>query len=43
MRRRLEQALPGETLELPYVASRDFGDAEIAQLAEQITVTLERA
>lgn len=43
MRGRLEEALPGDTLELPYVASRDFGDAEIAALAEEITVTLERA
>jgi anion-transporting ArsA/GET3 family ATPase len=43
MRERLEASLRLPTLELPYVASRDFGDAEIAELTEEIIVTLENA
>ena len=41
MRERLTAALDLPTLELPYVSSRDFGDAEISELAETITTTLE--
>lgn len=43
MRDRLESGLPVPTFELPYVAARDFGDAEIAQLAEDITTSLEQS
>ena len=43
MRERLVAALPQPTFELPYVASRDFSDAEIAELAERVTVALEDA
>jgi anion-transporting ArsA/GET3 family ATPase len=41
MRARLEEALDLPTFELPYVSSRAFGDAEISELAETITSTLE--
>lgn len=51
MRDRLENSLTsnrsaaghGAMVELPYVSSRDFGDAEIAELAEVIRTALERA
>ena len=43
MRERLGASCHLPTLELPYVASRDFGDAEIAELAEAVTVALENA
>ena len=43
MRERLEKEITDPTVELPYVASRDFGDAEVAELAEEITELLEAA
>ena len=43
MRARLDAELTLPTLELPYVASRDFRDAEISELAESVTAALEAA